>query len=114
MSTSESSQAVYSHVLLSLRRNITSLYLLKIELSKKLRRDDVHKEIIAKKRKLEDCDGFDEYEAIRYAIKKRKYIIQDVNGIFSDCVLDTEDNEDDGDDDDHNIDGDAVWIPENG
>ena len=107
MSTSESRQAAYSYVLSSLRRNITRFYLSKIELSKKLRRDNVHKQIMATKIKLEDDDDFDENEAIRYAIKKRKYLIQDVTGTLSDCELDDDDDDDDVDDDDDE-DGDAV------
>ena len=65
---------------------------------------------MATKRKLENNDDFDENEAIRYAVKKRKYLIQDVTGTLSDCELGTDDDDDDDDDDD----GDAVWIPENG
>ena len=123
MSTSESRQAAYSYVLPSLRRNITRFYLSKIELSRKLRRDDVHKQIMATKRKLENNDDFDEKEAMRYAVKKRKYLIQDVTGTLSDCELDTDDDDDDDDDNDDNDDDDdddddddvdAVWIPENG
>ena len=59
MSTSESPHAAYNYVLSSLRRNITRLYLSKIELSKRLRRDDVHNQIMATERKLEDYDDFD-------------------------------------------------------
>ena len=65
---------------------------------------------MATKRKLEDYDDFDQNEAIRYAIKKQKYLIQDVTGTLSDCELD-DDDDDDADDDGG---GDAVWIPENG
>ena len=113
MSTSESCQAAYSYVPPSLIRNITRLYFSKIELSKKLRRDDVHKHIMATKRKLENYDDLDENESVRYAIKKRKYLIQDVTGALSDCELDTDyddddDDDDDNDDDDDDIDGDAV------
>ena len=85
MSTSESHQAACSYVLPSLRRNITRLYLSKIELSKKLRGDNVHKQIMATKRKLEDDDDFEENEAIRFTIRKRKYLIQDVTGTLSIC-----------------------------
>ena len=42
--------------------------------------------------KLEYYDDFDENEAIRYAIKKPKYFIQDVTGTLHNCKLDTDDD----------------------
>ena len=60
---------------------------------------------MATKRKLEDSNDFDGNEATRYAIKKRKYLIQDVTGALSNCELQTYDDGD-GDDDDDNIDDD--------
>ena len=51
-----------------LRRNIRGMNIDKIQLNKRLRRDSVHKQILATKRKLEDKDGFDSEEAMRYAV----------------------------------------------
>ena len=64
------------------------------------------------KRRLEDDENFSAAEAMRYAVKKRKYLIQDVTGTLSDYELEPN-NDDDIDDDDDN-DADTVWIPENG
>ena len=80
-------QAAYWYVLPSLRRNIRKLYMAKIDLNEKLRRDGVHKQIMTTKRRLEDNENFSADEAMRYAIKKRKYLIQDVTGTLNDCEL---------------------------
>ena len=81
----------------------------KIELNKKLKRDSVHKQIMTTKRKLEDNENFSADEAMRYAIKKRKYLIQDVTGTLSDCELEPDyhdtDNVDNDSDNDENDDG---------
>ena len=106
-------QAAYRYVMPSLRRNIRRLYMAKIELNKKLKRDSVHKQILTTKRRLEDNENFSADEAMRYAIKKRKYLIQDVTGTLSDCELEPDDHDSDNDDNDsdndENDDG-AVWI----
>ena len=90
----------------------------KRELNKKLRRDGVHKQIMTTKRRLEDNENFSADEPMRYAIKKRKYLIQDVTGTLSDCELEQDDDDDDIDDDNDDDDDDsdedddgAVWIP---
>ena len=96
------------YVLPSLRRNIRKLYMAKIELNKKRRRDGVHKQIMTTKRRLEENENFSADEAMRYAVKKRKYLIQDVTETLSDC----EPEQDDDDDiDDHENDDGTVWIP---
>ena len=86
----------------------------KIELNKKLKRDSVHKQIMTTKRRLEDNENFGADEAMRYAIKKRKYLIQDVTGTLSDCELEPDDHDTDNDDNDsdndENDDDGAVWI----
>ena len=88
----------------------------KIELNKKLRRDGVHvhRHIMTTKRRLEENENFSAVEAMRYAVKKRKYLIQDVTGTLRDCKLEQDDDDDidDDDDDDDNENDDAtVWIP---
>ena len=70
-------------------------YLSKTQLNKKLRCDSVHKQIMTTKCKLEDDEAFDGNEAIRDAVKKRKYLIQDVTGTLSDWELETDDNDGD-------------------
>ena len=52
---------------------------------------------------------------MRYAVKKRKYLVQDVTGTLSNCELQQDDDDDIDDDKDENQndekgDG-ALWIP---
>ena len=61
------------------------------------------------KRRLEDDENFSADEAMWYAVKKRKYLIQDVTGTLSDCELEPDD--DDGDIDDDEKDDGVVCIP---
>ena len=67
------------------------------------------------KRRLEDNENFSADEAMRYAIKKRIYLIQDVTGTLRDCEPEQDDDDDidgDNDDNDNNEDDNgAVWIP---
>ena len=98
-------QAAYRYVLPSLRRNIRKLYMAKIKLNKKLRRDGVHKQIMTTKRRSEDNEKFSADAAMRYAVKKQKYLIQNVTGTLNVCELE-QDDDDDNDIDDDNDDND--------
>ena len=79
-------QASYRYVLPSLRRNsITRLYLLKIELNKKKRYDDVHKQIMVTKRKRENhgsCSRCNEnawHIESNYILQPSKYLLHIIN-----------------------------------
>ena len=54
------------------------------------------------KRTLEDNENFSADEAMRYAVKKRKYLIQHVTGTLSDCELEQDDDDDIDNDDNDN------------
>lgn len=101
MPASDAHQAAYKHVLPTLRQNIRRVYMDKIQLNMKLRHDRVHKQILATKRKLEDEEDFDSEEAMRYAVQKRKYLIQDVTATLSDNELDEVDNDNTDDTEDN-------------
>ena len=79
-------QAPYRYVLPSLRRNsITRLYLLKIEINKKTRYDDVHKQIMVTKRKRENhgscsrCNENTWHIESNYILQPSKYLLLIIN-----------------------------------
>ena len=90
MAADEAHQEAYQHVLPKLRRNIMSNYVQKIVDAAKLHKDPVHKKIISTKRKLQEDDDYEAQEAIKYAVKKRKYLIQEATGTLSDDELEDE------------------------
>ena len=77
----------YQYVLPVLRRNVTRVYEKKVEELDMLRNDPVHKKIKETIRRLQDEDDFEEKEALRYALDKRRFLIQDVTGTLSDDDL---------------------------
>ena len=90
MTADEAHQETYQHVLLKLRRNIMSNYVRKIVDAAKLHKDPVHKKIMSTKRKLQEDDDYEAQEAIKYAVKKRKFLIQEATGTLSDDELEDE------------------------
>ena len=88
MTADEAHQEAYQHVLPKLRRNIMSNYVQKIVDAAKLHKDPVHKRIMSTKRKLQEDDDYEAQEAIKYAVKKRKFLIQEATGTLSDDELD--------------------------
>ena len=46
------------------------------------------KKIMSTKRKLQEDDDYEAQEAIKYAVKKRKFLIQEATGTLSDDELD--------------------------
>ena len=88
MTASEAHQVAYQHVLPKLRRNIMSNYVWKIVDAAKLHKDPVHKKIMSTKRKLQEDDDYEAQEEIKYAVKKRKFLIQEATGTLSDDELD--------------------------
>ena len=93
MTADEAHQEAYQHVLPKLRRNIMSNYVRKIVDAAKLHKDPVHKKIMSTKRKLQEDDDYEAQEAIKYAVKKRKYLIQEATGTLSDDELEDEEEE---------------------
>ena len=90
MTADEAHQEAYQHVLPKLRRNTMSNYVQKIVDAAKLHKDPVHKKIMSTKRKLQEDDDYEAQEAIKYAVKKRKYLIQEATGTLSDDELEDE------------------------
>ena len=70
-----------------------SNYVRKIDDAAKLHKDPVHKKIMSTKRKLQEDDDYEAQEAIKYAVKKRKYLIQEATGTLSDDELEDEEEE---------------------
>ena len=88
MMADEAHQEAYQLVLPKLRRNIMSNYVWKIVDAAKLHKDPVHKKIMSTKRKLQEDDDYEAQEANKYAVKKRKFLIQEATGTLSDDKLD--------------------------
>ena len=88
MTADDAHQEAYQYVLPKLRRNIMSNYARKIVGAAKHHKDPVHKKIMSTKRKLQEDDDYEAQEAIRYAVKKRKFLIQEATGTLSDDELD--------------------------
>ena len=93
MMADEAHQEAYQHVLPKLRRNIMSNYVRKIVDAAKLHKDPVHIKIMSTKRKLQEEGDYEAQEAIKYAVKKRKYLIQEATGTLSDDELEDEEEE---------------------
>ena len=90
MTTDDAHQEAYQYVLPKLRRNIMSNYVRKIVDEAKLHKDPVHKKIMSTKRKLQEDGDYEPEEAMRYAVKKREYLIQEATGTLSDDELEDE------------------------
>ena len=66
-------------------------YMKKILENTKLRQDPIHQKILKTKRKLQEDYDYESEEAMRYAVKKRKYLILKATGTLSDDELEDED-----------------------
>lgn len=93
MAANEAQQEAYRHVLSRLRRNIMSNYVQKVFEAAKLHKDPIHKKIMSTKRKLQEDEDYEPEEAIKYAVTKRKYIIQKATSTLSDDELEDDDEE---------------------
>ena len=91
MSTGDAHQIAYKRVLPNLRRNIAMNYMKKILEHTKLRQDPIHQQNLKTKRKLQEEDDYESEEAMRYAVKKRKYLILKATGTLSGDELEDED-----------------------
>lgn len=100
MAVHDANQEAYYHVLPRLRRNILTNYIQKVVGARKLQKDPIHKKIMSTKRKLQYDEDYEPEEALKYAVKKRKYIIQEATATLSDDELEDEE-EDDGDEEEY-------------
>ena len=87
MMADEAHLEAYQQDLPKLRRNIMSNYVRKIA---KLHKDPVHIKTMSTKGKLQGDDDYEAQEAIKYPVKKRKYLIQEATGTLSDDELEDE------------------------
>ena len=90
MTADDAHQEAYQHVLPKLRRNIMCNYVRKIVDAAKLHQDPIHKKIMSTKQMLQEDDVYEAQESMKYAVKKRKFLIQEATGILSDDELDYE------------------------
>ena len=88
MMADEAHQEAYQHVRPNLRRNIMTNYVQKIVDAAKLHKDPVHKKIMSTQRQFQENDDYESQEAIKYAVIKRKFLIQEATGTLSDDKLD--------------------------
>ena len=93
MPTEEAVQTAYKKVLPDFRKSILSTYTDQCLAWQQGVKDPIHKKIMGTKRKLEQDDDYEPEEAIRYAIRKRRYLIQDVTGTQSDDEMPWSENE---------------------
>ena len=95
-------KSAFKMILPALRQSITSNYVKQLLLCSNMKKDPGHKKIMATKRKLVEEENYGEDEALRYALKKRKYLIQEKTGTLSDDDPPDVD-EDDGTKEDENV-----------
>ena len=82
----------FQEILPDVQKTFRQIYLRTIHLLQQLKKDPIHKKILSTKRKLEDEEGFSEEEAWDYAIKKRKYLL---NQLITNTLEEEEKNEED-------------------
>lgn len=87
-------KAAFKVILPTLRQSITSNYIKQLLLCSNMKKDPGHKKIMATKRKLVEEEDYGEDEALRYALKKRKYLIQMKTGTLSDDEPNVDDDDD--------------------
>ena len=92
MSNSNANQIAYKHFLPNLRRNIAMNYMKKILEHTKLSQDPIHRKILKTKRKLQEDYDYESEEAMRYAVKNKKYLILKATGTLSDDELEDDDD----------------------
>ena len=56
----------------------------------KLHKDPVHKKIMSTKQKMQKNDDYEAQEAIKFAVKERKFLVQEATGNLSEDELDYE------------------------
>ena len=99
MSEDEAKKKAIRIVLPDIRKDIYKNYTDMLLLWHFAEHDDSHEKVMDTKRKLMEDEDYDAEEAIRYAVKKRKYLIQKESKIREgDLVMLEESDEDEGED----------------
>ena len=75
MDTDEAEEVTFDILEPRYRAEVIERYQRFLKVSKAMKKDPLHKKITATAKKLRDDDEFDEDEALRYAIKKRRYLL---------------------------------------
>ena len=89
MSLSDADKLAHRRVLPLLRTNIHDMYVGRLAMIKRLRTDPVHRKIMHAKRKLVYYEDYSDEESLKYAIKKRKHLIN----LSSKTLSDDDDDE---------------------
>ena len=89
----------------SFRKSIYQLYYDKVCELKQMKKDSVHKRIMITKRRLIEEEDYEDDEALKYAIKRRKFLIQKASrlqdeDVFNDDDEDSDESGEDADDED--------------
>ena len=99
MSARDAHQSANRHVLANLRQNIAVNYRKKLWKTVKFTKTPSIEKVLATKQKLQEDVDYESEEAIRYAVKKQKYLIQGATGSLSDDELEDDSDDDDDDED---------------
>ena len=75
MDTDEAEEVTFNKLEPRYRAEVIDRYKRFLKVSKAMKKDPLHKKITATAKRLRDDDEFDEDEALRYAIKKRRYLL---------------------------------------
>ena len=73
--TEEAEEVAFDKLEPRYRAEVIDRYQSFLRVSKAMKKDPLHKKITATAKRLRDDDEFDEDEALRYAIKKRRYLL---------------------------------------
>lgn len=99
LSEEELSVSAKQTVLPEIRKGISDAYTELLLLWHYANRDSVHKKITRTKRKLIEDEEYDAEEAIRYAVRKRRFLIQEATGTLDGDDIDIVNEEEDEDTD---------------
>ena len=75
MDTEEAEEVTFDKLEPRYRAEVIDRYQRFLKVSKAMKKDPLHKKITATAKRLRDDDELDEDEALRYAIKKRRYLL---------------------------------------
>ena len=76
MEIEEAEDRVYEDMKPIYRSALMNRYQVLVHLCSNLKRDPTHKKILATANKLRDDEEYDEEEAMKYALKKRRYVLE--------------------------------------
>ena len=75
MDTDEAEEVTFDKLEPRYRTEVIDCYQRFLKVSKAMKKDPLHKKITDTAKRLQDEDEFDEDNALRYAIKKRRYLL---------------------------------------